>query len=103
MSPVTKTVVHRAAYQVKFKCRILVELIQIENTQVPSHQTVLRARHVRLTKENICDWSAQRAELFLYNAQGYGNARHVVQNSKADYPDAEDQLYFVNSSRGGMS
>jgi len=92
-TPVAKTVVHRAAYQVKFKCRILVELIQFEDAGVLFPQTVLRARHVGLAKKNICDWSAQRAELFSYNAQGYGNVRHLVQNSKADNPDAEDDLF----------
>ena len=65
----------------------------LENAGVLFPQTVLRARHVGLTKKNICEWSAQRAELFLYNAQGYGNARHVVQYREAANPDAEDELF----------
>ena len=94
-NPLLAHVIHRRSYTVAFKCQILLELSQLEETGTFFPQTILRLAHTGLTAKNISDWHSKRDYLFTLRAQGYGRNRRVRQQVKGLFSDCEDQVYML--------
>jgi hypothetical protein len=86
------------------KCKLLDELVQLEQQQVPMAQSVLRLRHSNMiSAKNISLWSKDRELLFAARDEGFGKFQSLVLVSRVRFKEQEDILYllFLHRRRDG--
>ena len=94
-----KAVMHRVRPTITTKCRILDDLVKLEEEKVPMAQTVVRILHPSVSAKNISNWSSDRTKLFLAREMGLGHCRSLVLANRVQFPCQEDTLYMTFSIR----
>jgi len=92
----TQKVLHRSRYTIDTKCKVLDELVELEQKKVPMAQSVLRLRHSgMISAKNISTWSKLRELLFAARDEGYGKSQSVVLASRIRFKEQDDVLYLL--------
>ncbi len=95
-------VIPRKRRSIDFKCRILDELVWMEENGIAFPQKILVSLHPSISAKNISDWSRDRDRLFRTQA----DTRSVRQEKALRtgtwvwFPDAEDRLKMNHISTG---
>ena len=90
----TQKKVHRTRLRIGQKCKILDDLVELEEQTNPLAASVVRIMHPSISAKNISTWSGQRELLFFARDQDYSQSRNLLLASRVRFPAQEVKTYM---------